>query len=210
MKSLILGLTVLAMAGCRNTIEGTLRVEKAFSAKSTQKLPCNPEAGDPCYAEKNIQVAPGQYTAKVSVNSGSQIEVQIKDTKTQTLMLQVPNNMTIPENGSFSVTSQQSGQPFDLNGVVTTTHQNSEVYRQRESCVVERWERECFETPHGRQCSTVLRTYPGFREVEFYYIDSLQVLDIVLTSAATRSPLAHFKGDKQISQKRYAYQGQCW
>lgn len=210
MKSLVLGFAVLAMAGCRHTIEGTLRVDKVFSAKSVQKLPCNPEAGDPCYAEKNIQVTPGLYDAKISMNSGSEIEVQIQDAKTQSLKVQVPSNMTIPENGSFAVTSRQSGQPFDLNGVVSTTYQNSEVYRQRESCMVERWERECFETPNGRQCSAVLRTYPGLREVEFYNIDTTQILDVALTSSADRSQLALFKGEKQTSQRRYTYQGQCW
>lgn len=210
MKSLVLGFAFLAMAGCRNTIEGTLRVDKTFSAKSVQKLPCNPEAGDPCYAEKNIQVTPGQYAAKITMNSGNEIEVQIQGAKTQSLKVQIPSNMQIPENGSFAVSSRQSGQPFDLNGVVTTTHQNSEMYRQRESCMVERWERECYETPNGRQCSAVLRTYPGSREVEFYYIDTLQLLEVALTSSTDRSQLAQFKGEKQTSQRRYTYQGQCW
>ncbi|NUN06410.1 MAG: hypothetical protein HUU57_11675 [Bdellovibrio sp.] len=144
------------------------------------------------------------------MNSGSEIEVQIQGAKAQSLKLQIPSNMTIPENGSFAVSSRQSCQPFDLQGVVTTTYQNSQVYRQRESCMVERWERECFETPQGRQCSTVLRTYHGFRDVEFYYIDSLQVLDVALMAATDGAQLALFRGEKQASQKRYNYQGQCW
>lgn len=210
MKYFLVVFAFLGLAGCRNTIEGTLQVDRAFSAKSVQKLPCNPEAGDPCYAEKIIQVNPGQYGAKISMKSGTEIEVQIQSGKGQTLKVRTPNDLAIPENGSFAVSSRQSGQPFDLRGVVTTSQQDSEIYRRREACTVERWENQCFPTPQGLQCSNVLRTYPGFREVEFYHADSVQVLDVVLTSVTDGVPLASFKGEKQTSQTRYTYQGPCW
>lgn len=210
-SALILGLgVVLGLVGCRNSIEGTLSVQETFIGKAFQKLPCNGESGDPCYTEKDVQIPRGSYRAQINFNNRTEFEVQIKTKNTNTLKFRLPSDLNIPENGTFTLSSGQSGQPFDLVGIVETESRRSQVFRERETCTVERWEQECYITPQGRVCHNVLRTYPGFRDVEFYYIDTDQRIAVHLASSKEKSVFAVFNGEQTTRDRRYTYQGPCW
>lgn len=210
-SALVLGFgVVLGLVGCRNTIEGNLTVDKAFIGKAFQNLPCSGEGGEPCYTEKDVQINPGSYKTQINFNNRTEFEVQIKAKNTTTLKFRLPSDLNIPENGTFTLSPRQSGQPFNLVGIVETESRRSQVFRERESCTVERWEQECYITPQGRVCHNVLRTYPGFRDAEFYFIDTDQRLAVHLAAPQDASVFAVFNGEKSTRDRRYTYQGPCW
>lgn len=200
------------LVGCRSTIEGKLNVVKNFNGKVTVSQPCNGEGGGDCFTERTVQIKQGQYTANVHSNSKTEVEIEIKGSSTQNLKVNIPRNMTIPANGEFSISAAQSGQPFNIVGAMKTAQERSKTYRERESCWVERWDVECYVTgnPPQQVCREVRRTFPGYKNVEYYYLDTVEDLLVDLKDRENNDALAQFTGHKESREKRYSYEAQCW
>jgi hypothetical protein len=198
-KLVLLSVVVLGLTGC-NEIEGGMDVHSPLSL-TTEK-------------GASEQLKPASYEAKIKLNSDKHnIELKIKDgSQERKVKIAVPYAKNIPErNGTLYVKASESGQSFDIDGIVETVTDTSRTYEDYESCTYTERYRECDSgRHHGKsQCYDRTRTYTGSRYVVYYFTTdttSVQV-NFLATDGATK--LATFTARNNDSKKHYDHYGLC-
>jgi len=196
-------------------IRGQLRVDRAFSAKKeTRNNFCT---GDnyPCdqATSETITVQPGSYSMKVEQFGRNQVNIYLKAKHELTLPLSLPSHKEIPDTGSITLSSQESGQPFDLVAQTQTDVSETEPTRDVESCEIRRVERVCGIKPGGvdgkpnYQCWDQTYVTPGSKDVEYFYRTTTQNMQAQIVDRG--SQIASFSGSRTDTDKIYLYEGPC-
>ena len=194
MKKLVLAaMSVLLLTGCDKTFEGTFEVFFDFDA-----------------GEK-FRFVPGNYTADLNIKSKTKMELEVKNVDNGddvVIKFKIPKDEELPrENGHFSLTAEQVGQPFEIEGDIATQERDSQTRRDRERCTYRT--RHCWRDGQGRRhCRE--ETHWGWEEVEYYIHYTDQQLSVDLQSENTRDRAAHFAGEYHASRKIYTYRSHCW
>ncbi|MBT5032629.1 MAG: hypothetical protein HOM55_10085 [Proteobacteria bacterium] len=164
----------------------------------------------------------GVYNADV-ISGKKEITLKIQkpgSSKTlQELSFKMANGINLPRySGEISLSPQQTGQSFGVQGIFDTEELDSETTHTTESCkyrVAYRWCGNVTvndpKTGQSRQvyrCQTRYRTQYGSQDVAYYYryTDKEIILNLV---KADGSVVGEYYGDHHGSNKIYAYQGYC-
>jgi hypothetical protein len=203
MNQKLLGLVglMLLLTGCLEvSFKGTLKIDQTLKVKNTKN--------------RMINLNPGNYTADINVSSKAvEVVVPVSRRDKQIFKLAIPKGMDLPENGQFTLTSAQSGQPFHLVADVMTEIRDTLPRRDIESCTYQRWETICTPTgPNGQVvCSQQPVTAWGRRMV--VYFDRFFKRDlkaVIFENESLQTKLAISQGLNQSVQRIFLEQGTCF
>lgn len=219
LKSLLLLPAALLLSACESALEGTINLSRELTVKETIKgnrdYPSGPSSRPGRWqreTEKSFTLQPGNWEMTVAQEGDSKIVFQVKDfqKKMHRIVLKTPRGSGLPDSGSFDLPGSVTGQPFDVQGVLSTQNTQSELMRDNhEPCSYSRSEVVCGPTGRGgHSCWTVLRTVSGRRQVEYYNQIETQTLDGEIFAAG--SSAGTFTADRSESSKVYTYEGVCY
>ncbi len=210
MNKIALVLVAFAFVGCKK-IPGSLNVHSEF--------PATVKNGFFSRAQE-VKIPVGQYQIELSGDLGGDLSILIPlDGKTQKIRLDIPkkgydtSDGRFPtENGTFSLTSQQLKQPFNVSGEINTTYNDGPHVRTTEFCQYPRETRVCIvdrETGHTT-CSTETDYVSGDRDVEYFQRDESKRIRFELQDARQPSlTAASYQGLDNSSYRVYTYKGRC-
>jgi hypothetical protein len=197
LRKLLVGVAcVLSAVACTKTIDGVLTNSEAltFNVKN-----------------KSVSIPAGRWETTVKIPGKKEVKLVITTQNNQKteVSFKVLSSAPLPqENGTFELLAADSGQPYNVNGSVKTTHVDSETQWQTESCMYQVQRQECYHTPQGNECHWVTYDVQGFREVEFFMRDTTQVVEFNLMNVDKSTP-GEFSGTDQHSERIYKYQSAC-
>ncbi len=191
-------LCLFAVTACDKTIDGVL--------KNSENLTFNVK-------KKQTTIAPGQWASTIKFKSKKEValEIQVPEQKKPTVVsFKVPKNAPLPqENGDFELLAAQSGQPYDVQGFVKTSHIDSEEKWSWESCTYQVRRQECYYDSHGRPyCRWVYYDVHGQRDVRYFVRQSTQNIEFNLLNS-TNAAAGTFNGTERRSERVYTYTGVC-
>jgi hypothetical protein len=212
MKNFVLLAGALALTAC-NPIKGQLNVTQAFHAHSDQN-PANCTPDDPrpdCSGPvqpADFAIAPGTYEASFDLSSRSSAVFSIKLDRwnTRNVTLQIPSNNHLPNySGPISLSHDESGQPFDLRGNVTTQESDGPQQSGWQSCTRTEYQQQC-----GQQgCYTVPVQVPGQQFVRYHLHYTDTKLDVQIIPAGKSAAAATFAGERNVGEQVAEYVGYC-
>lgn len=164
----------------------------------------------------------GVYNAEV-ISGKKEITLKILkpgSSKTlQELSIKIANGINLPKySGEISLTPEQTGQSFGVQGIFDTQELDSETTHTTERCsyrAAYKWcgyvtvkDPETGQTRQVYRCQTRYETRYGSQDVAYYYryTDKEIILNLVKTDG---SVVGEYYGDHHNSNKIYAYQGYC-
>jgi hypothetical protein len=210
MKKLF-GLTLVALILACDPIPTTLVVTKAFTGLVKNNTP--PPCDYGCDTETKIQIPAGKYNSKLEFVSKRELILSIDVGRSRyNLSLNVPNNASIPnDNGSFVLSSRDSGQPFDLAGTLETTYSRTQEQGAYESCRYVIQEQQCWFDGRQNVCRWVQREVWGHQQVA-YFLETANrhIVGTVANAKDAKDVFASFDGQRSETQKIYTYKGACY
>jgi hypothetical protein len=192
----------LLMMGCKNEpyiVKSTLKVNQTLNIKAMTK-------------PTSVNLNAGEYPTSLDINNARiKATVSSANSKAVTFQLLLPKKTVIPTNGTLSLTSKQSGQPFDTTIVVQTAIQNGADTRQIESCTVDYTDYECGVGgyPPHTICQPVMRTRWGSHLVEYHTRTYNRQVHASLLVAGANEPAATIEGARVDSEKVYTRNDIC-
>ncbi len=197
MKKLIQFITLSTLAftltGC-DPFEGLLQVKKAFTVTET--------------SGSKIQIPAGDQNAKLDFLSRDRVRITLQiDNKSQKVTMNLPKNMSFPENGQFVMTAAQLQQSFSIQGTTQTRRTDSQMYRGYEQCNYTRYEVVCRIENNQQVCRQEPRTVYGQQRVEYFTRFTDQNIAVKFVEA---SDLAIFNGAKSSSERIYTFKDYCF
>lgn len=206
------------MVACQ-PISGTLSVSEPLELKVTEyhqplDRRCRPRddvCEDPVVIEKTDRFAPGTYRAQLNLDRKDAISLTLEPkTRAKSIInLAVPAETYIPKhNGRFHLSAAQTGQPFDLAGIVETTHSVTPIVATWESC--SRLLERLICHGHHRGCVRDYIRIFGHHPVEYHHEYETKTVALDLSRRSTEHTLAHFDGSSTIASKIYDYRGYCF
>jgi hypothetical protein len=187
------------MFGCKE-FEGRIEVSETLT---------------PIVKKGNKTIAPGSYDVKVTFPDKKKARIEVKiegKNNNPQIDLKLPSGKSFPEyDGPITLSSQESGQPYDVNGNLRSDIQRTQTVRDEETCTYYVRERECNTDKNGnRVCKDRDVAHTGDRPVEYYYEELTQYLDLSLERPNSNVEVAHLGGTYFNRDKIYTYQGPCY
>lgn len=205
---------VFLLSGCDSELEGKLNLNQELTVLETVRrdnggFPGGRPGRD---TQQELKLQPGQWDITITRESDRQVVFEVKDARNRThkIVLKTPRETSLPErSGEFSLPGAQSGQPFDVQGVVDTVVTDSDLMRDNERCSYQRPYTVCGPDGRGRHhCWTEWRTVWGYRYVEFINRTTTQSLAGQIT--ATGAVAGDFGGHRTDVERIYRYAEQCF
>ncbi|MCM2282851.1 MAG: hypothetical protein NDI61_13510 [Bdellovibrionaceae bacterium] len=199
-RALSLLMMAFVLAGCED-FSGQMNVTAPFAALAKSGRFSQP---------RSITIPAGAYSVNVDTKLSGDVDLSLKvNGKSETIRVQIPKDRVPKENGVFTVSAAESGQPFDLRGELETTYERSHLYRGWDSCTRTVPQQVCGYDRDGRYyCRVEYVTVWGQQQVEYYLLTTSRALAIELTKAQTS--LADIEGHNSSTHKVYTYQGYCF
>ncbi len=226
MKS-VLGILIALMLltfSCK-PISGYLKVLDSFKVLVEETEGCdNPLGGagtdlcdedeEPVTVIREKTINPGEFKAYFSFKSKkrAKLTVKIKKNTKIEIPLKIPAGAELPNyNGSFSLLSEQSGQPIDIHGDIVTTESTSGSFTGTDSCTYQDWEMVCHTVgnPPTPVCSHQSVTKYGRQYVEYYYQYTNTHLELTVQAPGSNYVLADYDGTRNAEDKIVTYRGEC-
>ena len=187
----------LLLVGC-DRIDGQLNITKDFSLVNS--------------SGKSHELSVGTYTADLRQSLfGKKIVLRLNNDSNEKFNFTIPSGKSLPDNGTFKLTSSQIGQNVDLAGTVKTVSTDSQANESYQSCSYTEPYTVCQPTgPRGQViCSTYIRTVLGTQWVR--YFDRTSTQDILLSISAVKeaSESAQFTGSASWTQRIIVNQSLC-
>ncbi len=211
-RLIVLAFSIMGfLLGCE-PIQGTLQILNPLKAIEGQTpTNCNsynPNCQDP---KKPITVPVGTYKAKLDRLGKTTLLLKFKvGRQDKVLELNVPRGKEVPETGVFTLSAQESGQPFDLTAQTETVIDRTPEQREQESCQITYHETVCgvVGNPPQYTCWTETHYRYGWQEVVYYLKTTRQSMQSEITQAGQSA--ATFEGERSSSEKIYTYKGICY
>lgn len=197
-KLIVASMLSVGIVGCKE-FEGRIQVLETLT---------------PIVKKGNKTLTPGSYDVKVSFpeKNKARIEVSVsgKNNNPQ-IDLKIPKGKKFPDyDGLIALSSSESGQPFDVTGDIRSEIDRSQRMRDVESCTYYTRERECVTDKNGnRVCKDRKVAHEGEKQVEFYYEELTQYLELELLRTGTNIEIARLGGTHFEREKVYTYEGSC-
>lgn len=197
-KVLIGAFCALAIVACSKTVDGLLTNKEALTfnvKKGASTIPAGRwNAQIKIVSKKEVQLAvaiPGQNSA---------VEASFK----------VPKHVKLPQgNGTFELESQDSGQPYDVQGEVSSTHEDSPERWETEPCSYQVQHQVCNHGPNGPVCWTEIYTVQGWRDSRYFVRDTVQKTELNLLNLNKTNVAGNFNATDRYSERIYTYQSAC-
>lgn len=204
-------LSLMGLVGC-DPVEGDLNVKESFQIKKVIE-PCNDYSAN-CLNQDELQTLElGGYDMKMDVESQKVLSLAIsKKWALYKLELKVPESKHIPSNGELSLSSQESGQPFDFKMSSQTDVSETATQQGSESCTESVQTEVCYIVPGNpprQKCELKWATAKGMQYVEFYYRTTQQRVSAVFSKISSDQVLASYGGSRSDSQKIYTRKDRC-
>ncbi len=189
MKKYIVLLSLVGLVGCED-IAGNLQV--------FQRLNLNTKDG-----VKAAEV--GNYDTSLDIKRDRVIATVLTNSEITNVTILIPNNVRIPANGEFTLSADQSGQPFAMSGTNKTIESKSNVKTEYKDCNYSGYDTVC--NQYG--CHQVPVVKWGRQSTE-YYLHTLKQ-DLVLNALAegSNTVAATFTGAASSSEKVIVRQNSC-
>lgn len=115
---------IASLSACYK-VSGTVEVAKPFQVKTKNIFT----------GEKLVTIGTGQQKASITFNEKTaKLKLTNDQGKKVTASLDLPASFNLPSNGTFTLNSKATGQPFDVDGKVSTTSSHSESKRYTVHC----------------------------------------------------------------------------
>lgn len=205
MKNLLLASSlVLFLVSCKD-ISGTLVVSETFGAKVAKRC----SWFSPCDPNQKTEIPAGSYQSKVDFGSKTEIKIELQaNAFKETIILKRPKNFEFPKNGPFQLTKEQVEQDFSVQGVVDTRVDESERYRDNESCTYMINDYGCWPTGNGQvSCGPQSRAVWGYRYVEYFNRNTTRQMYADIMDGAKSK--ARFSGIRTDTEKVYTFTSVC-
>lgn len=159
-----------------------------------------------------VYIPAGSYPAELEFKKKDRVELDVQlEGAEDDIRLHIPEDVHFPEyNGDIFLSSEDSGQPWDVEGEVETNTTRSDAYSARENCSYRARERICERRDGRRHCWYEYVTRYGYKEVEYYNKYTRSNIGLDLIDPASQRLLANFKGYRSDSEKVYTFQGNCY
>lgn len=199
-KLITISIIFLSVTACKVTINGAIEVQEALSFN--QKKSSKPQ----------IEVTPGKYAAVLTFKSKKKMYLTIKNNNETPVLFKIPKGKTIPEtSGYFTLTQEESKQPYELEANIETIKTNSEVVRRSESCSETSYHNVCSYDHDGhRVCYMDSYEQYGVRVVEGYTKYTTKLVTADLLEPTTKNILARFEGKDVKARFVRSYYGPCY
>ena len=190
MKIYISLISLIALIGCED-IAGNLQVFQRFNVNTKNGVKIA-EVGN---YNTSLDIKRDRVIASVKTDSG-----KIKVT------LLIPDGVRIPANGEFTISADQSGQPFAMLGINKTVESKSKIKSEYQDCMYDDYDVIC--NPQG--CHQVPVKRWGRQYTEYYQRTVKQ--DLILNALADTSEAiaATFTGAASVSEKVIVHKDQCF
>jgi hypothetical protein len=202
MKKFVLTIIgIAALVGCRHSVTGTLEVKDQLTLNKK--------------GNQTVVLDEGSYKATVhSYDKKDKVVFDIKGlSKKQNVKAEfkIDENMVIPQNGHVSVSSETSGQPWNLEGDIETEMTRGPQVKTYESCRYGSAFWYCYGSGAGRMCGWWYDTYYfGTREVEYHKEVTTRSVDVDFIDPSSQDKVATFDGDKTVNTEIvYDHIGPC-
>ncbi len=154
----------------------------------------------------------GTYSADLRESTfGKKIVLRLNNDANEKFHFLIPGNTSIPDNGTFKLSSSQIGQNVDLAGEVRTSSVDSNPQQMYQACTYNEPYTVCQPAgPNGQEiCQTYYRTVYGSQWIQF--IDRTTHQDVRLSIAAKgdTSESAQFSGNASWIQRIILNQSFC-
>lgn len=204
-------LSLLGLIGC-DPVEGDLVVKESLQIKKVVE-PCNDYSANCFNQEERQTIEPGGYDMKMDVESKKVLSLAIsKKWALYKLELKIPDSKYIPSTGELSLSSNESGQPFDFKMKSQTDVSETAIQQGSESCTESIQTEVCYVvpgTPPRQKCELKWVTAKGMQYVEFYYRTTQQRVSAVFSKISSDQVLASYDGSRSDSQKIYTRKDRC-
>lgn len=141
MKSLLSLLLVSVAASACINLNGQLDIKQTLTAKT--------KSGFLNLSRKTTQFQSGIYDAELKIIGEKKFKLSIKERGTDKNEISLPfksqDDLNIPSNGFFTISGNQVGQNFDIQGTIATEFSRSESERTIEACTISRVVKKCVE-----------------------------------------------------------------
>ena len=208
----VIGMVLLSTSCLK--LEGTLKVSESLSAIE--------KYGFLNMKTRLIKITPGTYSAAVSIKSDKNFTLELsKDGDNISIPVKAQNDLNVPDNGKFTISGDQIGQPFNINGTINTESESSSQSNGIESCTKERRKVICERDLNGRddrrdhepshsECREITETYQGDRNVTYHFVTVTRNLELELSKDTSTAVSATFAGIEHDTTKVYDYVGICF
>lgn len=213
MKKMLLLLGVVSvLVSCKQSIKGTLDVQK--SMKVSVSNDCGMESSFGCESSKELTLNPGVYQSEIMqlFPNEYQLVVPVKGVN-EKVTLAKPDNFEFPLNGTFTMKSAEIKQDFDVDGFVSTTQEVGDSVEGYESCqyIAQRYvcRHQRYHRPRRRVTECGYENYYvwGTAYSRWFYVTTEQQIALQMTRADEN--LAQFASNNSSVEKQYEFQGVC-
>jgi hypothetical protein len=216
MKSLICIFCVLLFTACINP-KGTFTVSNDMTFRGPKYL---------FGYGKDLKISEGEYKASLYFQSKKRMILKVKTGTGEKgfteIGFNIPKDVQYPKySGEILLTSSQTNQYYDIQGLVDTNISESDIFHGTESCtytIYERvCERVCKTNKEGKKkcrkvCEDIPVTYNGSQEVSYHYTytDKEFTLNVLSPGNDSFEPIGTFFGTQHDSDKVYDYKSECY
>jgi hypothetical protein len=154
----------------------------------------------------------GTYTADLRQSTfGKKIVLRLNEDADEKFNFAIPKGTKIPNNGTFSLKSNQIGQKVDLKGTVATTHVDSPEREGYQSCTYSEPYTVCQPAgPYGQmQCQTYMRTIYGQQWVRSFDRTTHQDITLDITPVSAKESSGQFTGNASWVEQIVVNQTNC-
>jgi hypothetical protein len=165
--------------------------------------------------KKGLKELPeGEYGVTLKrVNSRKlQLEVHVEGRDNNPVAdFKFPRGKSVPVNrGEFSLTSEESGQPYDIEGRIESEIEQTPERWTTEPCEHRVVERYCYYDRYGRPyCEYRERYVWGSRDVRYYDLITYRQLEADLFNPDQGTRAASLLTNEETSQRQYTQVGYC-
>jgi hypothetical protein len=150
----------------------------------------------------------GTYTADVSTQSSRKFTLRLNNDSDERFFFKHAEN--IPDNGSFSIDSNSSGQPVDLKGEVSTVVKNSDYKSEFLTCSYRTAVQVCSPSPRGgMECRIEYRIIYGHQWVTYYIKETNRHVEMDISAANSSEVAADFRGDIRFFDRIITNEARC-
>lgn len=197
-KLVTLAMAALFLAGCKTEYTGTVTVQEALRP--------NVKKG------QNV-LNPGSYNMTLTIKSKKKAEIEVKlggRGNNPVIPLNIKNAQLPKENGPIVILGRNSGQPFDIRGVLETRSERGDLRRGREQCSETVPVRDCWGGPHGPRCGTRWENVWGDRDIEYYDVTYHRTFAAQLLNAKDQRVQGELGGSDVWSERRVTWSSRCY
>ena len=211
-KILIIMALPMFLMGC-DPIEGVITLNQKLNFMAQPTGGCNGDGAFNCQPYSDA-VKAGQQSVQIEQRNRSEISIKVGSGFKAKYILLNTQNKEIPSNGRFVLTSQESGQPFDIDVDLNTLVTDGPQMHDRSTCTVERRGYEqCYLMPGQNgskgvnRCVTRIDVYYGTRDMDYFNRTTHTHLEGgILVSG---SKVGQMSGDRSNSERIVTYDSGC-